>query len=189
MIQLIFFLFIGALVLSSVFFLVRRSSRAEGNAQVLVEARQALNALQVSLLPHELVERIFAPDDLAYVVSTAPKPVYDLFVGERKKVALSWINRVRAQVVSLKRFHLGAARFYTRLSLRTEIEVAWHFTTLLAACRALQCLVYVAGPFAAPRMVGMTAAVAARVCDISEESLAFLNPVQFGPLASRSIGS
>ena len=188
MIQLIFFLFVGALLLSSLFFLARRGSRAEGNAQVLVEARQALNALQVGLLPHELVGRIFADDDREYVASAAPGPVYELFLNERKKVALSWVKQVRAQVLSLQRFHLGAARFYTRLSLRTEIEFACHFTALLIVCRALQCLVYVAGPFAAPRMVGTTAAVAARVCEISEKSLAFMNPVQFGPLANRSIG-
>ncbi len=188
MIELIFFLIVGVLLLSSLFFLARRGSRAEGNAQVLVEARQALNALQVGLLPHELVGRIFANDDREYVASTAPRPLYELFLSERKKVALSWVNQVRTQVLSLKRFHLGAARFYTRLSVRTEIELAWHFTALLTACRALQCLIYVAGPFAAPRMVGATATVAARVCEISEKSLAFLNPVQFGPLPDRSVG-
>jgi hypothetical protein len=37
-------------------------------------------------------------------------------------------------------------------------------------------------------MVGMASTVAARVCAISEKSLAFLNPVQFGPLADRSVG-
>jgi hypothetical protein len=187
-IQLILFLFIGALLLSSVFLLARRGSRAEGNAQVLVEARQALNALQVGLLPRELVGRIFADDDREYVASAAPGPLYQLFLNERKKVALSWVNQVRAQVLSLQRFHLGEARFYTRLSLRAEIELACGFMELRVACRALQCLVYLAGPFAAPRMVGATATVAARVCEISEKSLAFLNPVQFRPLADRSVG-
>ncbi|MGD1210212.1 MAG: hypothetical protein ABR973_02490 [Candidatus Acidiferrales bacterium] len=188
MIQLIFFLLVGALLLSSLFFLARRGSRAEGNARVLVEARQALNALQVGLLPRELVARIFANDDREYVASAAPGPLYELFLNERKKVALSWVNQVHTQVLSLKRFHLGAARFYTRLSLRTEIELAWHFAALLIACRAVQLVVYLGGPFAAPRMVGTTATVAAKVCEISEKSLAFLNPVQFGPVADRSVG-
>ncbi|MGA3292665.1 MAG: hypothetical protein ABSE45_01640 [Candidatus Acidiferrales bacterium] len=189
MIQLVFFLFVGALLLSSLFLLGRRGSRAEGNSQVLVEARQALNTLQGGLLPRDLVTRIFAKDDFEYVDSIGCKPVHELFAVERRKIALSWVNQVRAQVLTLRRFHLGAARFYSRLGLRREIGVAWQFANLLLACRALQVLFYLGGPYAAPRVVGTTAAVAARLCAASEKSLAFLNPVQVVPLRNGSAGT
>jgi hypothetical protein len=188
-IQLLFFLFIGAALLSSLFLLGRRGSRAEGDSQVLVEARQALTVLQLNLLPRDLVARIFAKDDFDYVNSVGCKPVNALFSVERRKIALSWVSQVRAHVLVLRGFHLGAARFYSRLSLRTEIGVAWHFMTLLLACRALQALLYAGGPNAAPRVVGATVAVAGRVCAASEKSLAFLNPVQIAPLQSSSAGA
>lgn len=191
MIQLLFFFLIGAALLSSLLFLGRRGGpRAEGDSRVLLEARRALDALQGGLLPEELVQRIFARDDLDYMISLAvPKPVRDLFVLERKKIALSWIGQVRCQISNLKRFHVGAARSYAQLGLRAEVELACHFTALLVACRALRLAVYLGGPYVAPRMVGATAMAAAKICTISEQSLAFLNPVQLKPYASGSLPS
>ena len=158
MIQLLFFLLISAALLSSLLFLSRHgSSRVEGDSGVLLEARRALDALQGGLLPEEFVQRIFAKDDLDYLISMAsPKSVRDLFVAERKKIALSWIGQVRRQISSLKRFHASAARSYARLGLRTEFQLACHFAALLVGCRALGLAVYVGGPYVAPRMVGTT---------------------------------
>jgi hypothetical protein len=190
MTQLIVFLSVGLVLSSSlVFLMTRRNPRPEGGSGALVEARQALNALQAGLLPPDLVARIFAKDDLEYVLIETPKKVQALFLEERKKTALCWVDQVRTQVISLKRFHLGSARFYARLSMRTEIELALSFTALLAACRALQVVMYVWGPYAAPKMVGSTAAAAARVCKISEASLDFLNPSHLSSLSGPSAGT
>jgi hypothetical protein len=190
-IQLLFFLFIGVALLASLLFLARRGNpRPEGDSRVLLDARQALDALQGGLLPEELVHRIFSRDDFHYMVSLpVPKPVRDLFIAERKKVALSWVSQVRCQISNLKRFHVSAARSYAQLGLRTELELACHFAALLVACRALRCAIYVGGPYAAPRMVGATAAAASKICTVSEQSLAFLNPVQLKPFASGSLPS
>lgn len=190
MIQLIFFAFIGVALVASLVLLMRRGgARAEGDSRVLLDARKALDALQGGLLPEELVHRIFARDDLEYVSSTAPKQVRDLFISERKKIAIAWIGQVRSQIASLKRFHVGAARSYAQLGLRTEIELGCQFAALLIGCRALQLAVSVGGPYAAPRMVEATATAAAKICTISEQSLAFLNPVQLKPFANNSLSS
>ncbi len=182
MIQLILFLSIGALLFLSLIFLVWRSPRAEDGSAALVEARQALVALQSGLLPAELIGRIFAREDLEYVRSQAPALVCALFLSERKSVALAWAAQVRKQVLNLMRFHLGSARFYARLSFRTELALAVQFCGLLIACRVLQMVLYVGGPYAAPRIVGATAATAAQVCRISEQSLAFLNSAHLAAL-------
>ena len=190
MIQLIAFLTVGLVLSSSLLFLMmRRAPRPEGGSGALVEARQALNSLQAGLLPPELIARIFAKEDLEYVLGETPKQIQDMFLEERKKTALCWVNQVRTQVISLKRFHLGSARFYARLSMRTEMELALSFTALLAACRVLQLVMYVWGPYAAPRMVDSTAAAAARVCKISEASLAFLNPAHLSTFGGPSAGT
>jgi hypothetical protein len=188
-IQLILFLLIGALLFLSLIFLVWRSPRAEDGSAALVEARQALVALQTGLLPMELISRIFAREDLEYVRSYAPAHVCSMFLSERKSVALAWAAQVRKQVLNLMRFHLGSARFYARLSFRTELALAVQFGGLLLACRVLQMVLYVGGPYAAPRIVGTTAATAVQVCTISERSLAFLNSARLGALPSRSSGA
>ena len=183
MISLIFFLCIGALLFSSLFLLARRNPRSEGSSTALVEAQQALTALQTGLLPVALVRRVFAREDWEYVRSEAPRSVRELFMDERKSLAILWLTQVRAQIRSLARFHRGAARHYAKLNPRLELQLAISFAALTGACRALQLFVYVAGPYAAPRMVGAVAEAAGRVCKTSEESLAFLNATRLAALA------
>jgi hypothetical protein len=177
-IQLIFFLSIGALLFVTLFVLARRNVRPEGGSAALVEARHALNTLQTGLLPEEFVRRVFSEGDWDYVRTEAPRSVHRLFKEERTKVALLWVDQVRAQIRSLRRFHRGSARHYARLNPRSEMELALWFAGLICACQTLHIVLYVGGPYAAPRMVGAMADAAARACSISEQSLAFLNGAQ-----------
>ncbi len=73
MIQLILSLLVGLVLAVSLYFFARRAKpSAEGSAQQFREARQTLDSLQFGLLPNDLVERIFAREDLEYVLSAAP---------------------------------------------------------------------------------------------------------------------
>ncbi len=187
MIELILFLAVGVLLFGSLLLLTRRGPRPEGGAEALVEARQALTYLETSLLPTPLVSRFLAPEDYEFVASVAPRAVYFRFCRERRGIVLGWIGQVRHQIKILRRFHLGAARFYARVGLRSELFLAMNFASLLIACRALQILVYVGGPRVAPRMLGTTAASGLRICRAYEEALAFLASPP--AIASRSIAS
>jgi hypothetical protein len=172
---MILFLLIGAVLFASLLLLARRGSRPEGGAEALIAARQALKQLQTSLLPPQMVDRLLAVEDFEFVAFAAPSPVNSNFRHQRKRIVLAWIHQVRQQIKSLRRFHLGAARFYARLSFRSELSLAIDFATLLIVCRTLQILVRIFGPLAARRMAGSTATVALRICAVSEHALAFLN--------------
>src|SRR5208283_982119 len=106
MIQLVLFLVLGAAFLIGLFVFASRSRRAEGGAQAVFEARQALVSLQVELLPPAILGRIFDQQDLAYILARAPEEIQQLFFQERRKVALSWIRQLRKQILNLKQFHL-----------------------------------------------------------------------------------
>ena len=179
MIQLILFLSIGAaLLLSLVFFL--RPQRTEGSATALVRARQALAALQGGLLPAEMVARVFDRKDFEFVESQGSAGVRRLFLDERSRVARQWVCSVRAELKRLRAFHAGSARHYAQLNPLTELSLFLTFSRLLWACWMLEVFVRLRGPYAAPRIVGATAARAARVCSVSQESLSFLNPAYAG---------
>jgi hypothetical protein len=174
-IALILYLALGAgLLVLLVAGLLRRRASAMGSSQALLDARQALSTLQGDLLPADVVQRVFAKRDLEYVLQATEQPIHQLFVDERRKVALIWVRQVRKGLVSLRTFHRRQARHYARLSFKTEVELAVGFAALLLACRALQVTLYFGGPYAAPRIVGGTVEVAARLCKVSEQSLAFL---------------
>jgi len=186
MIELILFLFIGIGLLVLLYALARRPTRQEGTAQALVEAKHALRTLQENLLVEELVERIFDPVDWKYVASAAGEPTKDEFLRDRKKIALAWTHRVKSQILSLKEYHFRHSRFYSQLNPATELSLAFSFAALLQQCRLLQLLLRIGGPYAAPALVGRTAAAAARICAASEKSLAFLTPATAGSFGDRS---
>jgi len=189
MIQLVISILVGAGLLFSLYVLARRDVRPEGASEALLEARLALNTLKNDLLPHEVVGRIFAKDDLDYVRAVATPTVVRLFLRQRKSIAVSWIDRIYGQIVRLKRFHLGRTRSYAKLQLRAEIALAVDFATLLFVCRLLRVLLYVRGPYAAPQMIGTTVGIVEKVCGISERSLAFLEPANATSLGGASGGT
>lgn len=176
MIQLILFLILGAGFLLSLYLFARRGSRVEGSAEDVLKARQALTVLQSGLLPPEIAKRIFSTGDYEYVTGGAASCLREVFLKERRQIALLWVAQVRQQILSLQQFHLKSARFYSTLSVRTETRLAFEFLTLLCVCRWLQIALYLRGPYAAPQMVGRAAAAASRVCEISEKSMSFLKP-------------
>lgn len=173
MFQLLFFLIISILLFAFLLLLVRRG-KAEGGARALVGARQALYTLRSELLLRDLVSRIFAREDMDYVLSLRSQSVEDVFFTQRKRIALMWVGRIQAQVRHLRHLHLGSARFYARLEFKTELLLAWNFTILLVSCRALQFAIIIGGPYAAPAIVGAVTQAAGHVCEISARSLAFL---------------
>jgi hypothetical protein len=176
-IHLILFLLLGAGLLVLLFLIARRARPVAGSAQSVREAKQALSALQEWALPSSVLERVFAKQDMAYIMSSTPPDVQRLFVQERRKVAFLWVCQVHKSVGLLKNFHLSQARFHERLRLVTEIELGFSFAALLFACRVLQVALYAGGgSSAAPWMIGKTAEAVTRLCQVSEKSLEFLSP-------------
>jgi hypothetical protein len=186
MIPLIFFLVIAAGLLVLLLVVSRRNPRVEGSAHALLDARQALQTLQLDLLALNLIQNIFSQVDLDYVTANTSKEIQRLFFEERKKIALAWVAEIRRQVVCLQHFHRGHARHFARLRFATEFALALDFAALRLECRALCLLLYLGGPYAASYVAGKTIAAAARVCAISGKSLAFLTPAGASPLADDS---
>ena len=189
MIGLLLYLLVGIGLLVFLWMLARRKGApVEGCGQQFVEARQALRTLQLGLLPENLIERIFDPEDFRYVTAASPGEIGELFLRERKRISLMWVRRVRCEIRNLMQFHLDYSRLHAKLSLLTEIRLALDFTFLLLACRALRLLLYLRGPYGARAMVRMLTAAAGRVCAASEKSLAFLNPPALESLRRDSAG-
>lgn len=189
MIQVVIFAVLGAGLLVLLYlFAARTESRPERGAEALLEARKALNSLQTGLLPSELIVRVFAREDLEFIESAGSPHVRELFMSERKRVALRWVRHLRKQVISLKHFHSGQSRIYARLDARTELGLAFDFASLLIACRILQVVFYLRGPYGAPRIVQRAVGRAGNVCAVSQKCLAFLGSPRTSTLGQKSAG-
>jgi hypothetical protein len=178
MIALIFYSLIGAGLLALLVILaLRQRGAVEGSGEQFAQARQSLVTLRSGLLGANAVERIFDPRDWNFIQAGTSAEIHDLFLAERKRISLLWVSRLRGEIRNLMHFHLGYSRLHGKLELETEIRLAWDFALLLSACRALEVLLYLRGPYGAPGMVGITAGAAARVCATSEQSLGLLSPL------------
>jgi hypothetical protein len=182
MIALILFLCVGIGLFVLLFVLARRNhAPVEGSSHLLVEARGSLQTLQQGLLPQDLIHRVFDRRDLEYVTQKLSPDIQKVFLAERKRISLQWVRRVRLEIVNLMHFHRGHSRFLVQIGLWTELRLTLNFAGLLLACRILEMLFYFRGPYAAPSMVNATVSAAARLCVVSERSLAFLNAPNMRP--------
>jgi hypothetical protein len=187
MIELVIFLAIavGLLVLL-LNAMRRRPALVAGSAGELVTAKRTLESLQLGLLPAGLVEQIFGQRDLTYVATIGSDDIRNLFLAERKRLALTWIRRVRRQVGALKDFHVSRSRMFTQMSRWRELSLALDFARLGIRCRILQLMLQWRGPYAASEYARRTAAAAGRVCSVLDQSLAFLSPPIPASLESES---
>lgn len=177
MIQMAIFVAIALGFLTFLYLVMRRpAAAAEGSAGELVTAKRTLEGLQTGLLPEELIDRVFGKSDVDFVTSIRSKPVLDLFMAERQRLALAWVRQVREQILSLKEFHTRRSRMFADLSRSTELSIALNFAELQVQCSILRMLLQWQGPYAAPRLVHKTASTAAGLCAVFDKSLAFLTP-------------
>jgi hypothetical protein len=154
----------------------RNAAPVEGSGQAAVDARGALVRLQTGLLPPMFVSRLCDKADLEYIRQNAPASVQKRFLGERKRIAIAWVGRVSEEVKELRRFHTSQARFQPNLNLRSELGLAFDFASLLMACRILQLILKIRGPYAVPGIVRRTLRVTQRVCNVTEQSLESMTP-------------
>ena len=189
MTSLIIYLLIGAGLFIFLLALARRKGApVEGCGQEFVEARHASADAASGPAAEQSDRTDIWPGRLEYVTAETPPEIRRLFLAERKRISLIWASRVRLEIRNLMHFHLGYSRFQAKMSLETEMRLALDFLVLLLACRTLQFLLFARGPYGAPAMVGIAAAAAARVCSISEKSLAFLNPLTVDSLRNEAAG-
>jgi hypothetical protein len=173
MLVLILSILVAVGLLLTLFLLARRrgTSTAVGSGQVVTDARGALQRLQTGLLPQAFVSRLFDRGDFEYIQANAPREVQERFLAERKRIAISWVGRVREEILELKRFHLGQARLHAKMGLRSEVGLMFDFWSLLATCRVLETTLRLRGPYAAPGIVQGTMTAAQRLCATSEKAL------------------
>lgn len=170
--QLIPFLAAAVLLFFTLFLLLRHNPSTGQPVDERNEARHALASLETGLLPLEIVERIFAKSDRDFVLSEGTESAYNLFLEERRGIALAWVRQVRGRVMTLWRFHNHATRHSPDLKLQSEAKLAWNFLVLLLACQTLELFIYAVGPFIAPRMVASASKAAASICGTLRDTVA-----------------
>jgi hypothetical protein len=182
------FLLLGLLLLVLLVYWAWRSGVYSAGAGELDEAQEALDALQLELLPRPLVAKIFSPQDWEYISTHTSPQIQRRFERERRAIALAWLRQTRGQVGRLMVVHRRIARQSVSLSPAVELRLAAHYFVFLLACDLLLGLIWLRGPLHAGRLVGRTVGASERLCALLQALLASIDPARLARVKSPGTG-
>ncbi len=172
------FLAIGLLLIILLIFLIIRSKGSGRPLSESTEDHEALADFQVEPFPQELVGRIFGTGDWNYVSTHESERIQQLFRGERKKLAISWLRRTRDQANALMTFHKVHAAKSTQLEPVSEIKLAFDYFLFRLSCGFLAGLIWLHGPMDAKRLVGFASGFSDRLRSLAFAILAAEQPAE-----------
>jgi hypothetical protein len=94
----------------------------------------------------ELVAALFSPQDLEFVSQFNSGPLKELFLKERKAVALAWVRSTASAVHQIMQEHARISRSSQDLEIGTETGIYARYVALQAACAFLLLSIGLAGP-------------------------------------------
>jgi hypothetical protein len=98
------------------------------------------------VLHYEILQRIFNEDDHLYAAQMGDVRIARLLLIERKRVAITWIQRKTAEARFIMREHRRRARTARDLKVAVEARLAVQYLELLALCELFVLAVFFFGP-------------------------------------------
>lgn len=167
------FLYIGAggAVVTILLFWALRSKKPVALSKVNPET-QLLDALEIR--PQMMAYQIFDEADWKYVCESAPVEERAMFLKDRTRIALLWLDEMRGQAAQVMWLHRLASRQAKNLSATLEIEIAANYGALLLCCMLMRVAIRAHGPFGARIMMDRLLGCSRRLWQESEDLLTSL---------------
>ena len=172
---LIFSLFIAGCLLFLLALWLKRKPAAPAQRQNPQDASQLLANLRMDLPPRAVMERILDPTDLKLVSEQSDRKIRQLFLEERRRLAILWLVHTRQALGRLVRFHRLLVRSDAGLHPTSELRLSVEYVSFIACYWALIALVAVRGPYGTRRAIGVVTGVAADLWESSERILGTVN--------------
>jgi len=102
----------------------------------------------------EILERIFGSEDWNFVLGHASREIRQLFLFERKQIALSWLSEIRSEARAAMHFHVSHAGKSKKLLPMLELKLAVDYLSIRLKCGLIALVLLLRGPVALRRMVG-----------------------------------
>ncbi|MCI0719901.1 MAG: hypothetical protein L0338_13160 [Acidobacteria bacterium] len=154
---------IGLVFLILLLLWTRRGAGAAAEERDAAAARDALVTLNLGMPPRALAQRIFSPDDWLFVTSHTPSRIQRVFLEERTKVALKWLDCTVLNVGEVIEMHKRAVRQRKTLLARVELKLAINHAAFLLFCTFIRMLMRWQGPFLPGKLIGYAMTFAEQV--------------------------
>ncbi len=174
---------LGSLILIFGLRLVLQSpnTSAQSPSVTLEEFADAREALDTAFVEAAAIERIFSTEDMAFISHASSPKARQLFLEERKALAIQWLRKTQKQVAQLMDLHLRLAGHTHEPSPRFELKLAVKYLSFLVVSYLLLFLLWLRGPFKPRRFVAYTSRVAGYFCTVFSLRLESVNAVHLGP--------
>jgi hypothetical protein len=173
MIQLVLLLSIACTLLVVVILLLRDAGRtraAWGNEDPHRYAGPPV--LHAEIPSRDLMDRIFAADDLRFVSCERVAGIKRQFLRDRRRIALSWLSQTRREATRILQVHLHAVRTDLALQPGVELQLLLHVLLFFAFYLVLWSLVSCYGAFWARSLMRNVVDLAARLSGLGTSILA-----------------
>jgi hypothetical protein len=162
------FVLLGTLILILGARLALRASNARtpSRSVTIEEFANAREALDTAIVETAAIERIFSSEDIEFISRSSDRKVQQLFLKQRKALAMQWLRKTQKEVAQFMDLHLRLAGYPHEPSPRFELKLAGKYVAFIVVSYLLLLLVWLRGPFKARRVVGYTCAVAGYLCSI-----------------------
>ena len=140
--------------------------RTQSRPVTIEEFANAREALDTVIVETAAIERIFSSEDSEFISRSSTPKVQQLFLKERKALAMQWVRKTQRQVAQFMDLHLRLAGYTQEPSPRFELKLAAKYVAFIVVSYLLLLLLWLRGPFKARRVVGYTCGVAGYFCAI-----------------------
>jgi hypothetical protein len=127
------------------------------------------------------IKRILSSEDNEFISRSGAKEVQRLFLKERKKLALQWLQMTQRQLTHLMDLHLRLAGYTYDPHPTFELKLSAKYLNLIVVSHIVLVLLWVGGPFTATHTIAYTIRVAENFCTIFSLRLERINPTRLSP--------
>jgi len=84
--------------------------------------------------PSQIIQRVFSKRDLEFVEGESSSQLKQMYVNERRRIAIAWIRRTSSELSSTMKEHVRAVRTRQDLQAQDELRVFGQYVGLRCLC-------------------------------------------------------
>ncbi len=172
---------LGTLILIfSARLLVQWGRQPHAQVVTIEEYSQARAALDSVFVETAAIKRIFATEDMEFILQAGPHDVERFFLKERKRLAIKWLRMTQREVARLMDIHLKLASYTYERSARFELQLTVKYFCFMFISNVLLAFLWLRGPFEAVKIVTYTLHTAEYFCSVFSLRLEKIDSVKLG---------
>ena len=162
---------IGFLLIALLVYLLRRRGSEEADVPWLRDEDLAIPSAHSEYHRKEQLDRIFGDEDWEFIRRSTSRRVQQLFLKERKGIALSWLSRLRSEARTGMHLHVARVRASQELAPLAELRLAIDYYAFQAKCGLIAAILLLGGPMALRNMVGQAESLSNNLRGMLEAAL------------------